>query len=338
MSIVGPTLLVLIVLAFIGALVIPLPYVSFSPGTALDVNGRIEIAKGPDDETPDQVMLATVGLRRKLVPIELLIGWLKDDVDIEAERDVFGDESPTESETRSREEMDDAKVTAQLVALRRLGEEPTGGSTRIELVEKDFPAAKVLNVGDLILRVEGRPICLQGDVRTAIRTKREGETVRITIERDGRRSDVDAPVRWVEEYQRAFLGIQLSREKACALPIDVTIDTKISGQEIGGPSAGLAMTLAVLDRLTPGDLTGGRKIATTGTMEADGSVGEVGGVKQKTFAVRRAGATMFIVPDSEVALAKPYAGDMEVVGVSTLDEALAALERAGGDPLPDRLS
>ena len=96
----------------------------------------------------------------------------------------------------------------------------------------------------------------------------------------------------------------------------------------------LAMTIAMLERLTPGELTGGNKVAATGTIEGDESVGEVGGVKQKTLAVKAAGAKLFLVPKSEVALARPHAGNMRVVGIANLDEALAALRQLGGDPLP----
>ncbi len=328
-------------LVFIGvfvAAVYPFPYVSFSPGTALDVNDRIDVIKGPNDETKDQVLLVTVGVKRKLVLAELVIGWLKDDVDIQSEKEVFGTESATQSQTRSRAEMDTAKVTAQLVALRKLGERPTGGAAKIEAIGAEFPAAKVLKEGDLILEVDGQTVCLQGDVRTALSTKREGDTVSIRIERNGKVSDVVAPLRWIPENKRAFLGVELSREKACPLPIEVEIATTVGGQDIGGPSAGLAMTVALLDRLTPGDLTGGKKVAITGTIEADGSVGEIGGIKQKTFAVKRAGATMFIVPKAEVKDAEPYAGNMKVVGVTTLDEALSALRAAGGAALPQALA
>ena len=111
-------------------------------------------------------------------------------------------------------------------------------------------------------------------------------------------------------------------------PFDVKIDT--SG--IGGPSAGLAFTLALIDDLTPGELTGGRDVAVTGTIDVNGTVGEVGGVVQKTAAVRKAKATLFLVPPGEYADAAKHAGKhLKVVKVSTLKDALAALGANGGD-------
>ena len=101
-----------------------------------------------------------------------------------------------------------------------------------------------------------------------------------------------------------------------------------------GASAGLGLALAMIDRLSPGELTGRATVATTGTIEADGSVGEVGGVKQKTLAMRAAGAKLFLVPVAEFEEARRYAGRMRVVPVRSIDDALAAMHAAGGTPLP----
>ena len=111
------------------------------------------------------------------------------------------------------------------------------------------------------------------------------------------------------------------------LPFDVGIDTA----SVGGPSAGLALTLAVLDVLTPGELTGGTGVATTGTIDVFGNVGPIGGAEQKAHAVRRAGIDVFLVPVANFEEAKAGAGDdLEVIAISTLDEALAVLAERGG--------
>ena len=107
---------------------------------------------------------------------------------------------------------------------------------------------------------------------------------------------------------------------------------------MGGPSAGLAFTLALLDELTPGELTGGKKVAATGTITPSGAVGEIGGLPQKTVAVEREGAELFLVPLAELAeaQAKAEGTNLKVVGVETLDDALAALQEFGGSGLPSR--
>ena len=117
-------------------------------------------------------------------------------------------------------------------------------------------------------------------------------------------------------------------------PFEVTIDTG----DVGGPSAGLAFTLALIDDLTPGDLTGGADVAVTGTIQPDGSVGPIGGAGQKAAAVRRDGLDLFLVPSDDYEDAVEHAGDdLEVVAVDTIDEALDALGDHGGnvDDLPD---
>jgi PDZ domain-containing protein len=113
-------------------------------------------------------------------------------------------------------------------------------------------------------------------------------------------------------------------------PIEVTIDTR----RVSGPSAGLAFTLSIIDVLTPGDLTGGRRIAVTGSIATDGTVGTVGGVEQKAVTARRNGAVLMLVPAGEAKAARAHADGLKVVAVRTVDDALDALARAGGDLLP----
>jgi PDZ domain-containing protein len=110
------------------------------------------------------------------------------------------------------------------------------------------------------------------------------------------------------------------------LPFDITVDVGA----IGGPSAGLALTLAILDILSGGDLTGGHAVAATGTIELDGTVGNVGGVAQKALAVRRAGATVFFVPADQLEEAQSEAGALRLFPVRTLQQALDDLQTLGG--------
>jgi PDZ domain-containing protein len=105
----------------------------------------------------------------------------------------------------------------------------------------------------------------------------------------------------------------------------------IDSEGIIGPSAGLAFTIGLLEKLDPADLTGGKRVAATGTMSITGAVGDVGGVAQKTVAVRDAGAVLFLVPPQELAVARAHAGpNLKVVAVSTIGQAIAALEHIGG--------
>jgi PDZ domain-containing protein len=128
---------------------------------------------------------------------------------------------------------------------------------------------------------------------------------------------------------QAYDGIVTQTDRRHSLPVDVRIDTA----RVSGPSAGLAFTLAVIDDLTPGDLTGGAAVAVTGTIAEDGAVGPVGGVAQKAVVAREAGARLLLVPAGEVAEARARAGGVRVVGVRTLDDALDVLTRRSGVPV-----
>jgi len=129
------------------------------------------------------------------------------------------------------------------------------------------------------------------------------------------------------DSSKGFLGVStFTRDLSFKFPVQISID---SGQ-VGGPSAGLAFTLGILDVMTPGSLTGGLKISTTGTMAIDGTVGPIGGIHQKVMASRRAGVQLMLVPASEVDEARKYAGDLRIEPVETLDQALEILTTVGG--------
>jgi Lon-like protease len=321
-------------------------YVAILPGSADVVNERLTVSGTRTFPPKGKIMWATVGLKRGLGVFELLDGWLQSDTDVFHRKDILGDESNKQSEQRSRAEMDDAKLVARVVVARKLGYPTKDGGAEILDLERAAPAASVLRATDLIVSADGKQVCLQGDLAEVVKTKKPGDPITLGIERVT--SAKGKPVVRGDEQRitvktfkpvgadRAYIGVILgpAKEKPCSYPFKVDIDTA----RIGGPSAGLAMTLAMLDQLSPGELTGGVKVAATGTIESNGAVGEIGGVKQKTAAVRAAGAKLFIVPAAEYPVAKKQAGSMRVVGVKTLDQALAALAGIGGDPLPNTAS
>ncbi len=294
-----------------------------------------------------ELLWATVGVKNDVRGLDLLMGWVKGDSDVFKRELLYGKADRKQAAQQSREEMDDAKSVAKVLAARRLGIATVEGGAEVLDREKGRPVEKLLATGDVIVTADGRSICLSGDLRELMLTKKKGDSVTLSVlsglsspsgaskEKTNQKPTertVVVPLHSVKGINRQLMGVILgpSKIRPCRLPFDLEVNT----DRIGGPSAGLAMTLAVLDRLSPGELTGGGKVGATGTIEADGSVGEVGGVKQKTASVRASGAKLFIVPLAEVALAKPHAGKMQVIGVRNLEEALAALRKAGGDPLP----
>ncbi|HEX4979187.1 MAG TPA: S16 family serine protease [Acidimicrobiales bacterium] len=326
---------VVLVVALLVSTRIGLPYYALAPGSARDV-GELIVAKGAPTYPPEgEVLLTTIELSQVTL-LGAIEGWLRDDVDVVPEETIRPPDVSDEDYRRFNvQEMGDSKQTAIVVALRRLGYQVTerGEGALIERVLPQFPANGRLEIGEVIKAVDGKAVSLVQEATAAIGEHRAGEVVRLDVAPpDG------SPVRTVEvplaadpeQGGRPVLGVFLrTSNRAFDLPVDIDIR---SGS-IGGPSAGLAFTLGVIDALTEGELTGGRKVAVTGTIEIDGRVGDVGGVAQKTEAVKAAGADVFLVPAGEYDDAERRAGDdLRVVKVTTLQEALDALSNLGGDP------
>jgi PDZ domain-containing protein len=195
-----------------------------------------------------------------------------------------------------------------------------------------------LEVNDEILRVDGEAVGTSQEIGAALADREPGDVIELTYRRDDA-EPVTIEIELIEspiDDGRAIIGIMPFETASVELPFEMAIDTG----EIGGPSAGLAFVLTLIDELTEGDLLGGHDVAVTGTIELDGSVGAIGGLPQKASAVRQAGIDYFLVPagQSEESLqaAREVAGDdVELIEVATVDDALAALEELGGDPVPD---
>ncbi len=301
-------------------------YVAYSPGEASDLSPRITLTGSKQFKPKGHFLLATVGLTDRLTTLQWLQAKINPDYDLKRYKDIYPSGRATELK-RSRVMMDDSKTLATLAALRYLGKDGVGSGVKVLEVGVNTPATGKLRVGDIITSINDAPICVSTDLRTGIMRQEPGTPVRLSVTRSGKPVTVDI-VPLTFNGQR-IIGVGVETVK-CDLPINVKIETA----SIGGPSAGLSMTLAILDLLTPGELTGGTVVAATGTIDADGSVGDVGGVRQKTAGVRSAGAKLFLVPPGEEQEARSRAGNLPVVAVSNLDQAIAALRQFGGQPLP----
>lgn len=320
-----------LLIALLAGVTFTLPYYAVAPGSARQVNDLIGVPEERTFPPRGKVLLATVALSR-VTPVEAIRGWLDADTDVVPEKRILGPVRRVRFNQLNLQAMDDSKQTAAVVALRRLGfaVAEDGKGALIEAVEAASPARGRLSQGEVITGVDGRPTLLAEDALEAIRSKRPGALVRLEVQGVRGEARVEEIVLGSRPDRRSgFLGVVLrTKERRFDYPFEVTID---SGA-IGGPSAGLAFTLGVLDTLTAGELTGGRKVAVTGTIEIDGTVGDVGGVVQKTAAVRAAGAEYFLVPPKEFRDARAHAGGrLKIVSVANLEEALAALGRIGGD-------
>lgn len=211
-----------------------------------------------------------------------------------------------------------------------------GGGAQFDDVLPDGPAAGILEAGDVITGLAGQPIDTFADLVEGLGMFRSGDVVSIEFIRPAEGPDVLQ--REVTLGMRSLERLGLSRAVTQLvddpdLPISIMFDT----QDIGGPSAGLAFTLTILDVLSPGELTGGAEVVATGTIARNGQVGPIGGVHQKAFAAEDADADVFIVPRANLDEARAAVPDLRIEPVDTLEDALAILEEFGGnaDELPD---
>ncbi len=325
----------LLVSATIGAAVVPMPYIAVRPGSVRPVTEHVVVEGAPSYAPDHSIAYTTVGVGQTTM-LEALVGWIDDDVDILPEERVRGSRSEDENRRYNAQLMDDSKLIAEAVALERLGEDVHITTTTGAIVRRFIegsPAAAALELDDVIVAIDGNLVDVPGEVGDLLQPGGPGATHTLTVERPaGSDTHLEIAVSTIpadNDPTRAIIGIEpQDRISDFDFPIDVTID---SGT-VGGPSAGLAFTLAILDVLTPGELTGGHRVAVTGTMSLDGTVGPVGGGAQKAITVRDAGYEVFLVPSDEADEVREAVGDdLIVVPVDTLDEALLALGVLGGN-------
>lgn len=284
----------------------------------------VEVAQaGPLDWA--EYELGLLGNSRQMVPVAAYAGT-----------------TPTsELGCQDTQEMVSANQDAALAALQALSykvdEKPLG--VQIDTVLAGTPAWKAgLQCDDVITAVNGKPVLTAEALTAALKPLEPGDVVSLTDRPAGGGATKQVKVRLARPSAgaladgfngHAYMGLQVETRVKPVLPFPVSVNAGA----IGGPSAGLAFTLAILDALSNGKLTGGHKVAATGTIDPKGDVGEVGGVQEKTVAVEKAGAQVFFVPKAEYVNAESVShGNLKIVPVTTLGQVLETLQRSyGGD-------
>ena len=229
-------------------------------------------------------------------------------------------------EERHRESLGEMSVSQKIaiaVALRNLGYDvPT--EALVERVEPGTPADGKLEKGDVVLEAKAQRVEGPDDLFRIMRGHDPGTPVRLTIRRDGERRELEVGTQPSDDDpERAIMGILVGLE------IDTPVDVEIDAGDIGGPSAGLAFALHVVDELGR-EVDDGRRIAVTGALRLDGDVVAIGGVKQKAIGARQSNADVFLVPKDNAREARRNAEDLEVVAVGSFAEALNELGAEAG--------
>jgi PDZ domain-containing protein len=337
----------LVVTAFVVvASFVTVPYYALVPGDALSVSRLISLPPRQTYPLHGRVLLTDVGVNNLslvgLLRTWLDSKWLHSNATIVSDAELTANLPVSEFNAEGTVDMQESELTAEAVALRQLGyevpEQDVG--VTVYVIDPKAPAWHVLRVGDVVSALDGTSTPNPQALRSALRAHRPGEVVTLQV------GSVAHPTpghpvtlklgRTVEDHTTVpLIGIGdpsaqiygMGTQPVYQLPFTV----KINSDQIGGPSAGLAWTLGMIDSLCGGGLTGGRSVAATGTIDPDGTVGDVGGVQQKTVAVERASASVFLVPAPELAAARAKAApNLKVLGVSSLHDALVDLQRLGG--------
>ena len=313
----------LVLVAIVGALLIlPSNDYIFLPDEAHPVAPLITVPGG-HDPTHGGIYFVDIKLRKAKL-IERLFGGLHEGADLYPASEI---NPPGGGEAERRQidiqDMLNSQEVAAAVALRADGKKvvqtPIGAT--VDQIVSGTPAVGRLDPDDIITAIDGKPVKTPGDVITAMAGHKPGDTVAFSIRRVGAARVVRVKTIPEPATDRAVVGITLRPAVDIHLPVDVRIDAG----DVGGPSAGLAFALGILQELGR-NIVRGHKIAATGEILPDGSVGSIGGVKQKTIGARQAHVDAFLVPAGDNAQeAKRYAHGLRIIAVKNFPQALRAL-------------
>jgi PDZ domain-containing protein len=318
------------------------------PADASPAGSRLSVSGLKEYDDSNHILFVTV----REPQIQLFEWWLSKGNPgtsaLDSYEDIYGNVTPDQDEQIAFRDMRNAKNDAYYAALQKLGYPVSisWGPPVVEqlscLAEDDTgkctqrpSAAEVLQPNDQITSIDGSPVNLEPDLAPAVAKHKPGDTITVGFTRNGKAMTGSVKLIAAGDDGRPLIGFTPADTRVVTIPNNIKINFATEG--IGGPSAGLSFTLTLIDRLSAGDLTGGKKVAVTGTIDVDGNVGAIGGLQSKATAVRDAGAKYFIVPfnqgAADIAAAQKAAGPgVKIIPVKTLDEALAALQQIGGQP------
>ncbi|MCX4971556.1 MULTISPECIES: PDZ domain-containing protein [unclassified Streptomyces] len=336
--------LILIALLCAGVF-IKVPYSEMSPGPTVNTLGDhdgepvLQITGHKTYPATGNLNMTTVRVTSadyNMNLVEAVYGWLAHDNKVVPHDTLYPDGKTEEQSTQENaEEFSQSQESAKVAALKEL-KIPVQSWVIVSTVVKDSPAEGELHAGDVIKAVDGTAVKAPGDVADLVTKHKPGEKVVFTIvpakaqaaaEKENKTAteteDITITTKKSDDdgEERAIVGISAGTDHT----FPFTIDIKLA--DVGGPSAGLMFALGIVDKLTPGNLTGGKFVAGTGTIDDAGKVGPIGGIEMKTVGAREKGAQYFLTPaDNCAAAAKDTPEGLTLVKVNTMDDAMSALK------------
>ncbi|MED4750065.1 SepM family pheromone-processing serine protease [Brevibacillus choshinensis] len=319
---------------------IPTNYYITRPGSAIELAPMIEVEGGKKDES-GSFMLTTVRMGEANLAWYVYAKVSPDAELMQKELVVSQGESNEDFVRREQAVMDNSQKLAEAVAFRLAGYDVKVEKQGVWVMGtiEGLPAKKELKIGDVITSVDGVPTTEAKDLLQVLSKKKAGDSVTITYSRDGQEAKTMLTLVPLPESKSVGIGVRPDNKQNIVIPKKVNI----ASNGIGGPSAGLMMTLEIFDQLkTDTDLTKGYKIAGTGTISIDGTVGRIGGINHKVVAADKAGADIFFAPqdtpgadsnyEEALATAKRIGTKMRVVPVKTVKDAVTYLNEQPKKP------
>lgn len=306
----------------------PLAYVTYRPGPTLDILGArdgqeiVEVTGEKAYRDAGELRLTTIYVDQPQEDVtldELMRAWLDPSEAVYPYDSVYApDETDESSDVESAVQMVSSQDAAVATALTELGYE-VQPEIEVLYVGKDLPADGLLKIRDIVLSVGGAEITSTQDVVDAVDKATAGRPVTFVVRRKGR----EVPVRVTPDEVDGDKQIGIQLGPGFTFPFEVSVDI---GDNIGGPSAGLVFSLAIYDTLTPGSLTGGAVVSGSGTIDANGRTGAIGGVQQKIAGAQDAGAELFMVAAANCPETLDLdTGDMRLVRAETMHDAVEAI-------------
>lgn len=306
------------------------PYAAEGPGPMVNTLGEVdgtevvEVTSNVKDLQVEQpsgnLNMTTVSVRTNMTLAQVLGRWLTtDDTIVPLDTVIPTGKSEDEVQEENLAAFTQSESAATVSAMHYLGRE-----LKVEVVQpmEGSPAAGKVETGDIVTAIDGQAVSEPTQAQELVRKHAPGEELVLEVERDGTPRTIRLTLgEHPEDKKTALLGIIMTSQPKDDVQVEYNL------QDIGGPSAGMMFALSVIDKLSPGDLTGGKFVAGTGTIAEDGTVGPIGGIVHKVAAAKQGGAELFLSPaeNCKEAVSRDT-GNMVVAKVSTLDDAIAAIE------------
>lgn len=309
---------------------VKLPFYITQPGGATELQPLIQVEGGDKEAGSFSLMTVQVGPAN---PLTFLWAKIRPYHEIMPEAN-FKQEGETDDEYMKRQlqMMNSSQQSAIIAAYEKAGKDvkTTFNGVFASQIVSGMPAAGKIEVGDKIISIDGKSFTSSEELIRYVGNKKNGDTIKLTVERDNKKREIEMKLQaFKEDPKRVGMGVGLMTDQK----VEVNPEINVKIEHIGGPSAGLMMTLEIYNQLTEGDETKGYHIAGTGTMDPKGNVGAIGGIKQKVVGADDAGNEIFFAPvdggnyDDALVAAKDIKTKMKIVPVKTLDDALNYLNK-----------